>query len=42
MIITLKSEIVSCKRREKFLARLLALSLVISGICLCVVLSLVG
>ena len=42
MIITLKSEIVSCKRREKFLARLLALSLVISGICLCVVISLVG
>lgn len=40
-IIILEAQIASCKRREKFLAGMSALSLVIYGICLRVIMSLV-
>lgn len=41
-ILTLEAEIVSYKKREKYLTICLGLSLVISGMMLCVILSLVG
>ncbi|KAK9986214.1 hypothetical protein SO802_031165 [Lithocarpus litseifolius] len=41
-ILKLQAEVSTCKKREKFLTVCLILTLLLCGICLCVILALVG